>query len=120
MQAYSFVYREVRLLATSRISSNSPDLVDVSAVMEAFQQINNCLITLHGRVVSVRGAQELVMIVSALELPEDSPDHTYLASVNVHLGSGQHRTMEGAILWGLYQLDWELSRIGRKKNEQPA
>lgn len=91
-------------------SSQNVDLIDVGAVMEAFETINKVHINLLGRVESVAGARQLVMIVSALVDAEDTPDPKYLASVNVNLGSGQHRTIEGAIMWALYQLDWKLGQ----------
>jgi len=107
-------------LATSRLSSNNPDLQDVASVMDAFETINKCSITLHGKVVGVAGARKLQLIVSAMETNEDLPDQGYLASVNVDLGCGSHRTMEGAMLWALYQLDWRLAEIEVGRVEKTA
>ena len=97
-------------MATSRFSSNSPDVIDVGAVMEAFEQINQCAITIFGKVEDVRDRKELCWLVQALDTKEDVPDLKVLASVKCHLGSGSHRTMEAALLWALYQLDAQIAR----------
>jgi len=98
-------------LATSRLSLNSPDLIDVAAVMEAFEEMNKCAVTLLLRVERPNGIAKLAMIASALSTNEDVPDPTYLASVSADLSPASHKTMEGAILWALYQLDWRLAEM---------
>ena len=107
-------------MATSRLSSNTPDLQDVSATLIAFEEINKCKIILFGRVAVVRGARELSMIVTAEELEADIPDPPVLASVNVHLTSGQHRSLEAAIMWALYQLDWKLQQMREGNTTETA
>jgi len=107
-------------LATSRLSSNSPDLLDVAAVMAAFEQINTCRITLHGRVEDQDTDPHLVLIVSALEDLQDLPDPKYLASVNATCHAGSHKTIEGAILWALYQLDWRIAEETMRKAKETA
>jgi len=95
-------------LATSRMSSKNPDLQDVSAVMAAFQEMNRVEIVLTGRVVDVGGAQQLRLLVEAHDRNSEIGEAPSLAFVSVILGYGYHRTMEGAIMWALYQLDWKL------------
>lgn len=107
-------------MAVSRLSSSTPDLQDVAAVMDGFQEINKCYITIFGRVEGAAGARRLVLIVSAQDTAEDVPDPKFLASVNVDLGCGSHRTMEGAILWALYQLDWRIAEQELRGSETTA
>jgi len=107
-------------LAVSRLSSNNPDLQDVAAVMDGFQTINKCAITIFGRVEGPAGARRLALIVSAQDTEEDVPDPKFLASVSVDLGCGSHRTMEGAILWALYQLDWRIAQHELSGSETTA
>lgn len=107
-------------MAVSRLTLSNPDLVDVASVMEAFETINNCAITLHGRVGGPDGSRRLELIVSALEDLQDGPDQRYLASVNVNMSPVSHRTIEGAILWALYQLDWQLAQTEWDKTNKTA
>jgi len=107
-------------LATSRLSLNSPDLQDVAAVMEGFQTINKCAIMLRARVVGAAGACHLEMSVTAWDTREDVPEAKLLAFVNVNLGCGSHKTMEGAILWALYQLDWKLAELELHGTQETA
>jgi len=103
-------------LATSRFSSNSPDVIDVGAVMEAFQQINQCAIIIYGKVEELEGRGQLCWLVQALDTKDDVPDPRVLGSVKCHLGSGSHRTMEAAVMWALYQLDAQIARYEMRNN----
>lgn len=107
-------------MASSRLSLNNPDMIDVGAVMVAFEQMNECKITVLGRVESRDGQQTLCWLISALDQNEDLPDQRYLASVNVPVIGGGHRTIESAIMWALYKLDWELSEMKWGKNTTRA
>ena len=105
-------------MATSRISSNNPDWLDLTAIVKAFEELNKCRITLHGSVECVQGQDCLSFLVAALSSNEDTPDPIFLASQRCHLGLHAHKTMESAIMWALYQLDWQLAedelRVTRK------
>ena len=103
-------------MASSRFSSNNPDVIDVGAVMEAFEQINQCCITIYGKVEDVGERKQLCWLVQALDSKEDVPDPRVLASVKCHLGSGSHRTMEAAVMWALYQLDSQIARYEMRNN----
>jgi len=107
-------------LASSRISLNSPDVIDVAAVIQAFEQINKCEITVFGKVESVHGQDCLTFLVGAQDNTTDLPDHRYLASVKCSLGLYGHRTMESAILWALYQLDWEMAKYEMERTHKTA
>jgi hypothetical protein len=84
--------------------------------MEAFEQINQCFITIYGRVEDVAGGRQLCWLVQALDSKEDVPDPKVLGSVKCHLGSGSHRTMEAAVMWALYQLDAQIARYEMRNN----
>jgi len=107
-------------LATSRISSSNPDWLDVSEIVKAFEEMNKVRIVLYGRVESVHGHKELVFLIQAEDQEEDDPVAKVLASVKCHIGSGGHRTMESAIMWSLYQLDWQLAKDEMEKNKNTA
>lgn len=97
-------------MATSRISSNSPDWLDVVEVMAAFEQMNECVITLSGRVVDANGLRSLNLEFQAHEKTTEIGDRPSLASVRCQIGSHAHRTMESAVMWALYQLDWAIAK----------
>jgi hypothetical protein len=97
-------------LATSRISSNNPDWVDVVEVMAAFEEINRVTITLTGRVVVVAGARSLRLELQAHDNKIEIGEAPSLASQRCSLGYGGYKTMESAIMWALYQLDWQLAQ----------
>jgi len=107
-------------LATSRLSSNNPDWLDVSEIVKAFEQMNHVAIVFHGRVESVAGNKELCFLISALDTGEDVPEVSVLASQRCHIGSGGHRTMESAIMWALYQLDWKLAEDELRNKNRTA
>lgn len=98
-------------MAVSRLSSATPDTSDVTTLIEAFQELNSCEITLFGRVENVRGKSQLTLLIGALVATPDSPDPQYLGSVKCYLGTESPKTIEGAIIWGLYRLDWELEKM---------
>jgi len=97
-------------LASSRLSSNTADVIDVAAVIKAFEEINTCCITVFGRVEPVQGLDTLTFLVSAIKKDDTPAEDNYLASVKCYLGSLGHRTMESAIMWALYQLDWRIAQ----------
>jgi len=103
-------------LASSRFSSNSPDVIDVAAVMEAFQQINKVDIVLTGRVVDVDGHSSLTFWVEAHSKESEIGEAPSLASVRCYLGYGGHKTMESAIMWALYQLDAQIAKYEMRNN----
>jgi len=107
-------------LASSRFSSNNPDWLDLTAIVKAFEELNKCHITLHGRVESVNGLDCLSFLVSALASNEDIPEPTFLASQRCHLGLHAHKTMESAIMWALYQLDWQLAEEEMRMTHKTA
>jgi len=107
-------------LATNRYSLNNPDLTDVGAVMIAFEAINNCAITLYAKLENTNGNRQLVWLAQALDTKEDVPDPKVLASVKCHLGCGSHRTIEAALMWTLYQLDFQISQAEMERTKTTA
>jgi hypothetical protein len=104
-------------LAASRISSSSPDWLDVVEVLSAFQEMNNVTIQLSGRVGNVAGERSLNLEFQAYDRKTQPTDQLCLASVHCQIGSHAHRTMEGAVMWALYRLDYELASLEmRNKN----
>jgi len=104
-------------LASSRLSLNSPDVIDVAAVMDAFEQMNSVTVALTGRVVDVGGNRCLRFLVEAHDSQREIGEVPSLGFVSVVLGYGSHKTLESAIMWALYQLDWKLAEAELQKNK---
>lgn len=97
-------------MASNRFSSNSPDVIDVAAVMEAFQTINKVELSLIGKVDGPEGRASLTFWVHAHDRSVAIWEAQPLASVKCNLGFGGYKTMESAIMSALYQIDWELAK----------
>jgi len=89
--------------------SSGVDVVDVKYVLSAFEAINRCklsvLIRLSGT--GARPVVEVEMWADPLESVAAEPAR--LGSVRLQAGSTGARTMEAAILQGLYTLDAQLA-----------
>jgi len=107
-------------LASSQNSLHNPDWLDVGEIVKAFQEMNKVHITLFGRVEDVHGSQQLTFLITAEEAEYATAEPAVLASVKCHLGSGNHRTMEAAIMWALYQLDWQLASTQSRPEPETA
>lgn len=107
-------------MASSRGSSNSADVVDVTAVMEAFQGINQCrLVVLLTTVVDGPGA-DLLITMEAYDRKPQAPVARPLASVNVTCLALGLKTLDSAVLAALYRMDFQLADLEfeRTKNKE--
>jgi len=107
-------------LASSRLSLSGPDVIDVAVVVEAFETINKVDITICGKVEPVDGHPCLTFLVGAQQKSENQMERVYLGSVKCHLGWKAHQTVESAIMWALYQLDWQLAEEEMRKANKTA
>lgn len=96
-------------MATSRLTQNGPDVMDVVMVMVAFEAINNCRVSLRMGVVT--DGQESVMSFQAEAWPRypESGEVLPLASVKWQAGSTERRTMDALIMQLMYKLDAEMA-----------
>jgi len=97
-------------LASSRDSSRGADSVDVLAVLEAFQEINQCDIKVELFAQFTGKLGVLQVVLRAVSKPEPDVEPVVLASQQLTLGYNNYRTLEQTILNGLYQLDAALAR----------
>jgi hypothetical protein len=84
--------------------------------VRAFQELNRCEITLAGKVELLEGRETLVWVFTATRKEIAGVAPVFLASVKCHLGLGGHKTIESAIVWALYQLDWRIAELLRGPN----
>lgn len=88
---------------------NSVDVVDVVCVLDAFQSINNVHLTLELWLESTTKQLVMVLEMRAWEVGADKLAVQPLASLKQMIGSSAPRSMEAAILQGLYGLDAQLA-----------
>lgn len=88
---------------------NSVDVVDVVCVLDAFQSINNVHLTLELWLESTTKQLVMVLEMRAWEVGVDKLAVQPLASLKQMIGSSAPRSMEAAILQGLYGLDAQLA-----------
>jgi len=104
-------------LASSRGTLNGPDLVDVHAVLIAFEHINSCRLRVELFVQRTTKMEVLQMKVSAFEIQDLDQDPKLLVSHQSTIGFGKARTMDVAILQALYKLDADLANLELAKAE---
>jgi len=107
-------------LATSRIGVNRADLIDVSAVMAAFELMNNVVIEGRMRVESVAGHSQLTILLIAHDARWEIAERAPLASVKCLPSQKGFTTLESAIMWSLYQLDGEMARLELARYKETA
>lgn len=90
-------------------SLSSVDVVDVLSVFDAFQSINHCHLTVEMWLESGQGVQVMVLEMRAWEKGADKLAVQPLASLLQRIGLSGPRSMEAAILQGLYGLDAQLA-----------
>jgi hypothetical protein len=96
-------------LASNRDSSNAADVVDLAAVMAAFQGINRCRIVVTLTVEEKGPSSDIRAGAVALRDDPDGGGVKTLASANVLCLANRHRTVDAAILSLLYKLDFQLA-----------
>lgn len=97
-------------MASSRGTSNGPDDVDVRYVLQAFEAMNKCHITITMKLDGRSDSVAMIVEVHAWDTVEDVPEARHLGSHKTVIGYKDRRTMEAAILQALYQLDAHLAR----------
>lgn len=96
-------------LAQSRISSNNPDVIDVTMVMLAFESMNRVRLEVRLSRVDVAEASDLAITVVAHPMEGEIGEVVPLASVSVRCSAMNLRTLDSAVLAALYQLDFKLA-----------
>lgn len=96
-------------MAQSRGSSNSPDVIDVTMVMLAFEAMNKVRVELRIGRVDDGIASDLGITALAHSMEGEFGDLPPLASVNVKCSAMNLKTLDAAVLACLYRLDFQLA-----------
>lgn len=98
-------------MASSRATSSGSDLVDVRAVLIAFEQINSCKLRVELFVQRTTKMEALQMKVSAFDMANGEQGQKLLASHQSTIGYGKAQTTDVAILQALYKLDADMADL---------
>ena len=96
-------------LASSRFSSNSADVVDVTMVMLAFEAMNKLRLEVRLTRVDDGVASDLLVAVIAHPPTGEIGEVPPLASTSVKCSALNLKTLDSAVLAALYRLDFQLA-----------
>lgn len=95
-------------MASSRFSSNSPDLQDVTVTIAAFEKINEVRVNVRLGCIEHKGHTDLEMIAEAWSLPGLQQEVKLLGCVSVRCSTINLKSMDAALIHVLYLLDGKL------------
>lgn len=102
-------------MALSRGSSNGADWRDVTGNLVAFEAINRVRLELRISTADHYGRADLAISILAHAVDSDLTEQPPLGSVQLTICSTRLRTLEAALIHGLYMLDGQLASGEYKK-----
>jgi len=96
-------------LALKQGSSSGVDVVDVMYVLAAFEEINKCKLEVVISLLGTAARPQVVLEMRAWEREVDRMEVQPLGYLRQTIGSSGPRSMEAAILQGMYALDGQLA-----------
>ena len=96
-------------MASSRFSSNTPDLEDVTVTIAAFEKINQVRVSVRLGCVERDGRTDLRLIAEAWSLEGLFSEVRLLALVSVNCSGINLKSMDAALIHVLYMLDGKLA-----------
>lgn len=98
------------LLASKKRTSAIVDATDVAYLVEAFQSLNSCILSVCFEVTVRSGRPDLVVIATAYTIQPVSAERAVLVSWRSTLSQLRCQTIEGAVIQCLYRLDGLLAQ----------
>lgn len=110
-------------MASSRDTSNSPDWRDLASIIDSFEKQDQVTVTITLSVEVLEGVPEMfVELNTGISLTADA-ELAPSGCVRLKCSATNRKTLEAAILAGLYQLDFQLAcneYDGDKKKRETA
>lgn len=103
------IRKGVLSLASSRETSNGPDMRDTAQALNSFEESNNVRIIVTIRSCGLSDGGNMWYEAKAITRPSAGVVPALLASVQLSCGALNIKTMDAAIMNLLYQLDFELA-----------
>lgn len=112
-------------MASSRVSLSGPDVVDVLAVMRAFEEINQCRIRVELITQDTKRTSVLQVVLVAWQKGPADAAPVILACEQSTYGWFSVQSLDTVILQGLYKLDAAIDRNvpvleSKKERSSPA
>jgi len=85
--------------------------VDVARLMAAFEEANDCSITVTMSPVQRKGTTDLLIIVSSHTIPAAGVEAVRLASLDFYRSAHNFLTLDSVIIYALYSMDARLEDI---------
>lgn len=92
-------------MASKKHSSAIVDALDVAYLMDAFQQMNSCILSFSFEVTTRRGTPDLMVIANAFTVSAAPVERVPLVSFRSTLSQLNSVSLEGATILCLYRLD---------------
>jgi len=85
--------------------------VDVAHLMAAFEEVNECALTVTMSPVKRINTTDLLILVTAHTIPAAGADPAPLASLDFYRSAHNFLTLDSAIIYALYQMDARLEEV---------
>lgn len=85
--------------------------VDVARLMDAFEESNNCAITVTMSPVRRKGTTDLLVIVTTHTIPAAGAEPAVLVSLDFYRSAHNFLTLDSVIIYALYSMDARLEDI---------
>ena len=85
--------------------------VDVAHLMEAFEEVNECSLTVTMSPAQRVNTTDLLVIVTAYTRPPANVEPAVLASLDFYRSAHNFLTLDSAIIYALYQMDARLEDV---------
>jgi len=92
-------------LGTKRGRLSGLEVMDVASLMDAFQTVNSCILSVSFEAMSRRGLPDLRVIATAYTVKVATAERVVLASWASSLYALNCQTLEAAVIQSLYHLD---------------
>lgn len=97
-------------MASSRFSSNQPDLTDVAVTLAAFEKINQVRVQISLNCVEEKGRTDVCITSTAWQMASPFTEAGFLASSSATCLAMNLRSLEAALIHSLYSLDGQLAK----------
>lgn len=103
------IHGGVPLASKKRVSATTEG-VDVAYLIEAFQSLNSCILSISFELTVRSGRPDLMIIATAYTINPASAERVVLVSWRSSLSQSNCRTLEAATILSLYRLDGLLAQ----------
>lgn len=97
-------------MASSRVGLHGSDLLDVTSLLEAFEDLNGCRIVITLELKRTGVHSDIQIGAVAEQTDQEKPVASILASVSATCSAINQKTLEACVIRALYSLDGQIAR----------